>query len=108
MGIDAKASTKFIRVFKTLSEKRFIDPRISSSEKAESDLRLGTVKRLSQDRVVFVPHRSNRARGCVFDFENVAPVDPKVATTDSGGAALSDTHLAFFHNWFHANLHARF
>jgi hypothetical protein len=108
LRINAEASAKFIRVFKALSKEQLVNPNVSSREKPKRDLGLGTVKRLTKDCIVLITHRSDRTCGDVFNFENIASVDPEMAIADSGTSALSNAHLAFFYYRSHANLHARF
>jgi hypothetical protein len=110
-GIDAHAGSEIVGFLKAAAEKLLADRSVAPRQESKRDLGPRAVESLPKDMIAFVPDGGDSAGRDIRGLPYIAPINPEMAVPDPGGAAVSDTNLAFFHRWHlwhRRNLHAYF
>jgi hypothetical protein len=91
-GIEPQPRSQSVRPLETLSKEVIVDRDIAARQKAERNLRFGTIESLSDDNIALVANRNDRTGRSVAGSENIAAINPEMPASDAGRPALSDAH----------------
>jgi hypothetical protein len=105
-GIDTYPGSERIGLLKAALEKSFVDGYVLPCKKPKCDLRPGTVESFPNEDVALIADGGNSTRRNIGNLQDIAPVDPDMAISDTSGSAIPDTNPTAFQCWHCGNPHA--